>query len=44
MKSEWTLMKDLEKNRLKREACLAAGYKFDLWVFNYKSKLLIIVW
>lgn len=40
VKSKWTYESALEVNRLKRDACRAAGYQFQFLVFNEQGELL----
>ena len=37
VKSEWTLARNYEVNRLKQQAVLAAGYRFQFWVKSKSS-------
>ena len=37
VKSTWTYQKDIDKNNLKKQACLDAGYNFELYVFDNKG-------
>jgi hypothetical protein len=37
VKSTWTYKKDIEDIPLKKQACLDAGYKFELYVFDSKG-------
>ena len=39
VKSTWTYEKEIEKNNLKREACINVGYNFEFWIFNLKKEL-----
>src|ERR1035437_9809151 len=39
-KSNYTFVKDFEKNLLKKEACLSMGLTFEFVIFNDKGKLL----
>jgi hypothetical protein len=41
VKSDWTYIKEYEKNQAKKTACLAQGYDFEFWVYS-KSGLQII--
>ncbi len=40
VKSEYTYNLELEKNLLKKEACIQIGLNFEFWVFDKKGKLL----
>lgn len=40
VKSNWTFKLDKEKNIIKKEACLKAGYKFEFWIFNKDGNLI----
>jgi hypothetical protein len=37
VKSTWTYQKDIDKNKLKKQACIDAGYNFELYIFNDKG-------
>ena len=37
VKSTWTYKKDIDKNKIKQQACLDAGYNFEFYVFNTKG-------
>lgn len=41
VKSSWTYDKHIENIRLKRQAILDAGYKFEIWIFDKTSNLKI---
>ena len=40
VKSKWTYEKDIERNKLKQQACIDAGYNFKFNVFNYKGEII----
>lgn len=42
VKSDYTYIKALHKNILKKKACLYLGYKFEFWIFDGKHNLTII--
>lgn len=42
VKSEFTLMRNLEINLIKRESCISKGLDYEFWVFNNKTELTII--
>jgi len=42
VKSEFTLMRNLEINLIKRESCISRGLDYEFWVFNSKAELTII--
>lgn len=42
VKSDFTYRKDLEKNLMKREACLEQGYDFKFYIWDKKKDLIII--
>lgn len=37
VKSTWTNIKNIDKNRLKKQACIDNGYNFQLYVFDNKG-------
>jgi hypothetical protein len=37
VKSTWTYQKDIDKNKLKKQACIDNGYNFQLYVFDSKG-------
>ena len=37
VKSTWTYKKDIEKINLTKQACIDAGYLFELYVYNSKG-------
>ena len=40
VKSTWTYEKDIAKIEWKKNACKLYGYKFEVWVFDYKGNLI----
>jgi hypothetical protein len=42
VKSEFTFMRNLEINLIKRESCISKGFGYEFWVFNNKNELTII--
>lgn len=40
VKSTWTYKKDTENILLKKQACLEAGYKFELYIFDAKDNII----
>lgn len=42
VKSKWTYEKDVNRNKLKEQACLDTGYNFELFIFNKKGEILDI--
>jgi hypothetical protein len=40
VKSQYTYEKELERNILKKEACIRYGYAFEFWIYDPKSKLI----
>ena len=43
VKSKYTYEKEVERNILKKEACISEGYKFEFYIYDKKSKLLNIL-
>jgi len=37
VKSTWTNTKDIDKNKLKKQACIDNGYNFQLYIFDCKG-------
>jgi len=37
VKSNWTYKNNIEVNLLKKQACIDAGYNFELWIFDAKG-------
>ena len=37
VKSTWTYKNNIEVNLLKKQACIDAGYNFELWIFDTKG-------
>jgi len=37
VKSTWTYKQNIEVNLLKKQACIDAGYNFELWIFDTKG-------
>jgi hypothetical protein len=42
VKSDYVYKKELQKNIMKKKACLYLGYKFEFWIFDGKHNLTII--
>lgn len=39
VKSHWTYVLEIEKNKLKKKACVDSGIKFEFWIINKKGKI-----
>ena len=44
VKSMWTLAQKQDRIRLKMEACVAQGYKYEIWVFDAKGNKIPVAW
>lgn len=42
VKSDYVYKKELQKNILKKKACLYLGYNFEFWIFDRKHNLTIV--
>lgn len=42
VKSDYTYKRELQKNIIKKKACLYLGYNFEFWIFDGKHNLTII--
>ncbi len=42
VKSDYVYKKELQKNIIKKKACLYLGYHFEFWIFDRKHNLTII--
>jgi hypothetical protein len=42
VKSDYVYIKELQKNIIKKKACLYLGYNFEFWIFDGKHNLTII--
>lgn len=43
VKSEYTYNLELEKNLLKKEACIKSNLSFEFWIIDSKGKLIEII-
>lgn len=43
VKSTYTIKCDIEKNKLKRQSVIDAGYKYEVWVFTDAGQLTILI-
>ena len=42
VKSDYMYVRELQKNLMKKKACLYLGYTFEFWIFDRKHNLTII--